>query len=247
MKKLLIVANWKMNMLLDESISYVKKLNKLIKGIKNREVVICSPFTLLYPLKNALENTNIKLGAQDAFYADSGAFTGEISPLMLKGIGCEYVIIGHSERRQYFNETNETVNKKLKAVLDNNLKPIMCIGEKHSERQADSTFDVIEDQLLVGLRDIPKEKLKNLIIAYEPVWAIGTGINAVPSQAEEVHSFIRKVLEENYGVNIKILYGGSVTQENSKDLLNEKDVDGLLVGGASLDVEKFAKIIACGF
>ncbi len=240
----LMVANWKMNKVAEEAQKYIKEFTKLLKNPKRAEIVICPPFTLLQTIKDSLKGTKIKLGAQNIFHENSGAFTGEVSPLMLKDAGCEYVIIGHSERRQYFSETNESVNKKLKAALANNLKPIMCIGEKQIERQQDRTFDIIEDQLLEGLKEIPKNKLKEISIAYEPIWAIGTGVNATPEQAEEVHSFIRKLLEENYdSVEIKILYGGSVTPENSKSLLAEKNIDGLLVGGASLDAKKFAEIV----
>ena len=246
MRKVLIIANWKMNKLIDESLTFAKQLVKSAKGVNEREIVICPSFTLLASLRDAVKNSNIKLGAQDMFYEQSGAFTGEISPLMLKELGCEYVLIGHSERRSYFNESNEDVNKKIKSALANGIKPIMCIGERLEQRRKDETFDVIEDQLLIGLSGIPKEALKKVVIAYEPVWAIGTGVNATPSQAEEVHTFIRRLFEENFsGIadSIRILYGGSVTPNNSKELLSQRNVDGLLVGGASLDVKKFIEIV----
>ena len=240
----IIVANWKMNKVLDESVSYVKELLMLIKGIRDKEVVICPPFTLLYPLHSILRNSVIKLGSQDVFYENSGAFTGEISPLMLKDIGCEYVLIGHSERRQYFNESDDDVNKKLKAVLDYRLKPIMCIGERLSERKSGRAFEVIETQLSRGLANLGNEIIQ-MSIAYEPIWAIGTGVNATPTQAQEMHSFIRRFITKRYPnlTEVKILYGGSVTPENSNLLLKERDVNGLLVGTASLEPKKFAKIL----
>ncbi len=236
-----IVANWKMNKTISEAIAFAKEISK--ENFKDREVIICPPLTALKDLKNSLDK-KFKLGAQNTFYEISGAFTGEISPIMLKDIGCEYVIIGHSERRQYFSETDEIVNKKIKSALSNGLKVIICVGEKLEQRKSEQTFDIIETQLLMGLQGISQQDFTNIMIAYEPIWAIGTGLNAASSQAEEVHTFIRKVLEENFNAKAtKILYGGSVNPANSKDLIKEKNIDGLLVGGASLDAKKFIEII----
>ena len=188
--KSLIAANWKMNMDIRSSVSFFNKFKNLIKNNKN-EVVICPPFTLLNEVKKLIKNTKIKLGAQNMHFEDHGAYTGEVSALMLKDAGCEYVILGHSERRQYFNETDSFVNKKIKSALQNKLKPILCIGETLEQRNNDQTMKIIKNQLINCLNNIGENVMKSIVIAYEPIWAIGTGKNATPSQAEEVHKFIK--------------------------------------------------------
>ena len=244
MKPTLIVANWKMNKLSKDAHEFALKIISQVKILKNMEIVLCPPFTLLHELKITLMGCPVKIGSQDAFYEKAGAFTGEISAGMLKDAGCEYVLIGHSERRQYFHETDDIVNKKIIAVIEAGLKPIMCIGEMLEHRKADRTFEIIDTQIKAGLKSLSGENLKELSVAYEPVWAIGTGINATPEQAEEVHAFIRGAVERDFSLSdIRILYGGSVTEANSKSLLAKKNIDGLLVGGASLDADRFAKII----
>ncbi len=245
MKKILIAGNWKMHKTPSESISFVKNLLERMGNYEDREVLVCPPYTSLYPVSNIVKDTPLLLGAQNVFYEEKGAFTGEISPLMLKEIGVEFVICGHSERRNIFGETDEMINKKIKKVVEFGMKPIFCIGEKLEEREKEETFEVIKKQLEKGLSGF--KEIEKLTIAYEPVWAIGTGKNATPEQAEEVHLFIRKWIKENYGEdaanNIRILYGGSVKPENIDDLIKEKNIDGVLVGGASLDVDKFLRII----
>lgn len=211
------------------------------------DVVLCPVFTALSEVAEVLTETGIGLGAQDVYWLDEGAFTGEVSPLMLKDAGCQYVIVGHSERRQFFSESNETVNKKIKAVLKAGLTPIVCVGENLQEREANNTFKVIEDHINNGLVDISGADMLNLVIAYEPVWAIGTGKTATPDQAQEVHKFIRDLLKKNYGAEVadgvRIQYGGSVKPENIVELMNKPDVDGALVGGASLKVDSFSAIV----
>jgi triosephosphate isomerase len=191
--------------------------------------------------------SNIALGAQDVYWEREGAFTGEVSCLMLKSAGCEYVIIGHSERRQYFHETNETVNKKVRAALASGLKPIVCVGERLEERKAGKTFDVVKDHVLNSLAGISREDMLKTVIAYEPVWAIGTGVNATKDEAEEAHKYIRGLLEDMYDEKlageVRIQYGGSVRPDNIKELISEEDVDGALVGGASLKADSFIQIV----
>tara|TARA_B100000315_G_C14477415_1_gene541283 strand:+ start:189 stop:929 length:741 start_codon:yes stop_codon:yes gene_type:complete len=244
--KPLIAANWKMNMDTKSSVSFINSFKKYIKNIKNMEIVICPPFTLLNKINEAIKNTNIKLGAQNIHFEEKGAFTGEVSGLMLKDAGCEYVILGHSERRQYFNETNSMINRKIKSALKNKLKVILCIGESLKQRNNNQTMKIIKNQLLNCLNNI--KEMKNIVIAYEPIWAIGTGKNATPSQAEEVHKFIRELLSDiynkNISKNIRIIYGGSVKPNNIKELMAMKNINGALVGNASLDAKSFAKI--CG-
>jgi len=239
MRKKLIVANWKMNKTVDEALSFLKELK--FKLSNKVEVVICPAFTALGAM-----HKKVKLGAQNCYFEEKGAFTGEISVDMLKGL-CEYIILGHSERRQYFNETDDIINKKVLLVLKKGLKPILCIGETLDERQLDKTTDIVISQLNQCLEGITKENIKNVVIAYEPVWAIGTGKNASPKQAQEVHELIRSFIRENYdektAENTLILYGGSMNSENASELLKQKDIDGGLIGGASLDASKFSKII----
>lgn len=247
MRKPLIAANWKMNNTVSESVSLIKKLRLSLRKIKNRDIVVCPPFTSLKPVYDEIKSSNIKLGAQNMHYGEKGAFTGEISPIMLKDSGCEYVILGHSERRQYFNENDELINKKIKAALQHNLKPILCIGETSEERNQNKTKAKVKIQLEGCLENISKDDALKITIAYEPIWAIGTGVNATPEQAEDVHAFIRELLSKKYNNDaakkIRILYGGSVKPDNIKSLMEEKDIDGALVGGASLNAESFTKIV----
>ena len=246
MRKKVIAGNWKMNMLPNEAIDFIQKLTPLVKETEN-EVIICASYTdLFYTILNA-QDTNIKIGAQNMHFAEKGAYTGEISGKMLKSIGVEYVIIGHSERRQYFAETDETVNKKIKAAFENNLKPIVCVGETLEEREKGIAFDIITKQTRLALEGLSKENVKNTIIAYEPIWAIGTGKTATSEDANESIKKIREEISKIYGKDIAecviILYGGSVKSSNAKELFNKSDIDGGLVGGASLDAEEFAKIV----
>lgn len=246
--KPLMAANWKMNMDMKEAVSFIDRFKVLIKNIKKNEIVICPPFTLLYEFKKLLNKTNIILGAQNMYFEEKGAFTGEISALMLKDIGCEYVILGHSERRQYFNENDRLINQKIKTALKHNFKPILCVGETLGQKTSNQTTKIIKNQLLNCLNTIDGSAMKNIVIAYEPVWAIGTGKNATPEQAEEVHKFIRGLLSSMYNQrvsnNTRIIYGGSVKESNIKNLMKMKNINGALVGGASLDAKGFGRI--CG-
>ena len=243
MRRPVIAANWKMNKKIDEAQAFLDEFIPLVWNERDVDIVIAPPFTALYTMANLLKITRIGLAAQDLFYEDKGAYTGEISPVMLTDIGCSYVIIGHSERRIYFGETNEIVNKKIRAARRHGLEVIFCIGESLSEREAGMTFDVLKKQINEGLRDVSSD---GLIIAYEPVWAIGTGKTATPDQAQEAHEAIRKTLSHLYGEpakGLRILYGGSVTPENADVLMACPDVDGALVGGASLKADSFAGIV----
>jgi len=247
MRKPIIAGNWKMNKTSPEAVILANALKRDLFDINNVEIIICPPFTSLNDAKDVIMDTNISLGAQNMFWEDEGAFTGEVSPLMLKSTGCKYVIIGHSERRAYFGETNETVNKKLKSALKHGLFPIMCVGEKLEEREAGSTFDVVRDHVENGLSEVGGNEIRNVVLAYEPVWAIGTGKNATPEEAEEVHKFIRELLAKKYGKDVseslRIQYGGSVKPSNVESLMGQKDIDGALVGGASLKTESFSEIV----
>ncbi len=242
-----IAGNWKMNKTVKEALELIREMKPSLQNLEDVEVAIAPPFTALYPVKEELKGSPIQLVAQNLFWKEKGAYTGEISPLMLKELGCQYVIIGHSERRQFFGETDGTVNLKIKSSLSHGLKVILCIGETLKEREEGRTFSVVEHQIETGLQDLKGEEINNLVIAYEPVWAIGTGKTATPQQAEEVHRFIRKKLESLYSKEvsqtIRIQYGGSVTPENMKGLMAEEDIDGALVGGASLKAETFLKIV----
>jgi triosephosphate isomerase len=242
-----IAGNWKMNKTVGEAVDLVRELKEAISGVKEVEVAVAPPFTALYAVRRELEGTSIHLAAQNLYWEEKGAFTGEISPLMLKEVGCDYVIIGHSERRQYFGETDETVNRRSKVALTKGLKVIFCIGETLKEREEGKTFSVIERQIEGGLKGSGEKELRDIVIAYEPVWAIGTGKTATPEQAEEVHRFIRGKVEKLYSRKVseetRIQYGGSVTPENIKGLMNQPNIDGALVGGASLKAESFSKIV----
>ena len=248
MRRKVIAGNWKMN---NDMIRSNELITKLIDGLTGQqihcEVIICPPFTSLSEASSLVKNTTVKLGAQNMYFEDSGAFTGEISPSMLKGAGCEYVILGHSERRTIFGESDEVINKKMKKALQAGLKPIFCVGETLSEREGGITKKVVERQVAEGLKEIPETDLNNIIVAYEPVWAIGTGKTATPAQAEEVHEFIRSIIAEKYSnntaENLVIQYGGSVKPDNAAELLSQKDIDGALVGGACLKAESFITII----
>ena len=242
-----MAGNWKMNKTVGEALDLVRELKASLSGVQGVEVAVAPPYTALYAVHKELVGSSIHLAAQNLYWEEKGAFTGEVSPLMLKEVGCHYVIIGHSERRQFFGETDETVNRRIKAALTQSLKVIFCIGETLKEREEGKTFSVIERQVDGGLRGLGEREMKNMVIAYEPVWAIGTGKTATPEQAEEVHRFIRGRLEKLYsrGVSeeIRIQYGGSVTPENVQGLMNQPNIDGALVGGASLKAESFSKIV----
>ncbi len=246
MRRKVIAGNWKMNMLPNEAIEYIQAFGPLVKDTEN-EVILCVPYTdLFYCLLNA-QGTNIKIGAQNMHFAENGAYTGEVSGKMLKAIGVEYVIIGHSERREYFAETNETVNKKIKSALENGLKPIVCVGEKLAEREAGKAKDIITKQTELALEGLTDEQVKNIIIAYEPIWAIGTGKTATAEDANNSIKDIRTKIAELYGndvaENVIIQYGGSVKSSNAKELFTTSDIDGGLVGGASLKPDEFSKIV----
>ena len=243
----LIAGNWKMFKTCPEAVETAGQLVKLLPMTTDIDVMIAPPFTALAQVSDVVRGSCVFLGAQNLFWEAQGAFTGEISPAMLVSAGCKYVIIGHSERRQYFNETAETVNRRIKAAFDNDLIPVMCVGESEKERESKNTFSVLDKQLKMGLEDFSSDDLKGLVIAYEPVWAIGTGKTATSEQAQEVHKFLRSVLEKSFGnilaKSIRILYGGSVKPNNIAELMAMPDVDGALVGGASLDPETFSKIV----
>ena len=246
MRRKVVAGNWKMNMLPNEAIDYIQAFEPLVKDAK-AEVILCVPYTdLFYCIMNA-QNTNIKIGAQNVHFEEKGAYTGEVSAQMLKAIGVEYVIIGHSERRQYFAETDETVNKKIKAALANGLKPIVCVGETLEQREAGKTEEIITSQTRLALDGLTPEEVKGIIIAYEPIWAIGTGKTATSDDANNSIKAIRAEIAKNYSKDtseeIIIQYGGSVKSTNAKELFNCSDIDGGLVGGASLKPEEFAKIV----
>jgi len=249
MRKPIIAGNWKMYKTINEAIDLANGLKReLFKlDFTSVDVVLCPVFTALSEVAEVLNETDIGLGAQDVYWLDEGAFTGEVSALMLKDAGCQYVIIGHSERRQFFGETNETVNNKIKASLKHELTPIVCVGENLQEREANNTFKVIQNHLAGSLAGVSAQDLLKTVIAYEPVWAIGTGKTATPQQAQEVHKYIRDLLRQMYGEevaeSIRIQYGGSVKPENIAELISKPDVDGALVGGASLKVDSFSAIV----
>lgn len=247
MRKPFIAGNWKMNKTISDSIELVNSLRRELVDIENADIIVCPPYIALCEIADLVVDSNIKLGAQNVYWEEVGAFTGEISPLMLKDVGCRYVIIGHSERRKYFSETDEAVNKKIKASQSAGLIPIVCVGETDEERESKKTTSVVENQLQGGLKDLNSESVSKLIIAYEPVWAIGTGKTATPEQAQEVHRFIRDWLKNNYSSevaeNVRIIYGGSVNPSNTKDLIKQSDIDGALVGGASLESSSFGEIV----
>ena len=246
MRRKVIAGNWKMNMLPGEAIEFITELEPLVKDTKN-EVILCVPYTDLFYALLTAQNTNIKIGAQNMHFEEKGAYTGEVSGKMLKSINVEYVIIGHSERRQYFNETDETVNKKIKAAFANGLKPIVCVGETLEQREAGKTVEIITKQTELALEGLTDEQVKNTIIAYEPIWAIGTGKTATSEDANNSIKEIRNKIADIYGKDVAeeviIQYGGSVKSTNAKELFEMSDIDGGLVGGASLKAEEYSKIV----
>lgn len=241
-----MAGNWKMNMLPNEAISFIEELAPLVKDTEN-EVILCVPYTDLFYALLTAQNTNIKIGAQNMHFEESGAYTGEVSGKMLKSINVEYVIIGHSERRQYFKETDETVNKKIKAAFQNELKPIVCVGETLEQREEGKTEEVITKQTELALEGLTEKQVENIMIAYEPIWAIGTGKTATKEDANNSIRAIRNKIAEIYGQTIAnsviIQYGGSVKSTNAKELFEMSDIDGGLVGGASLKADEFSKIV----
>ncbi|WP_312650736.1 triose-phosphate isomerase [Proteiniclasticum sp.] len=246
MRKPIIAGNWKMHYTVEEAVKTANELKGLVKDAE-ADVVICAPYIQLPALVKELEGTNVKVGAQNMHFEEKGAFTGEISPEMLTSLGVEYVIIGHSERRQYFNETDETVNKKLKAAYRHGLIPILCVGESLEDREAGTTKSVIENQINKAFLDINDDEAQRTVIAYEPIWAIGTGKTATSEQANETISDIRNMISTLYGAGIaasvRIQYGGSVKPDTIKEQMGMSDIDGALVGGASLKAEDFSKIV----
>ena len=248
MRKTLIAGNWKMNNDVNESLKLVESLKALSKDFdENVDILVCPTFTSLYVVKEALIDSNIKIGAQNMHYEDKGAYTGEISPSMLKSMGIEYVIIGHSERRQYFNETDEFVNKKMKSSLKYDIIPILCVGETLEQRKGNIEKETVKNQIIKAFDGIKHSDAQKVIVAYEPIWAIGTGINATSEQANEMASFIRTCFSEIYDKQLSdkiiIQYGGSVKGDNANEILSQSDIDGALVGGASLNALEFLKII----
>jgi triosephosphate isomerase len=243
----IIAGNWKMNKTVEEALSLANGIKRTLYEVENVEIVLCPPFTSLGDIKDILLDTNIRFGAQNMHWEPEGAFTGEISSKMLTSVGCTYVIIGHSERRAYFGETNETVNKKVKAALAGGLCPIMCVGERLDERESGKAFDVIKEHVEKGLAGVSEDQMHSVVIAYEPVWAIGTGKNATPEQAGEVHAFIRTLLAKEYGAKVsektRVQYGGSVKPGNIESLMRMKDIDGALIGGVSLKVDAFVDTV----
>ncbi len=247
MRKPIIAGNWKLNNNIQESVDLVTLLKRELTDLTGVDIVVCPVSTALSVVQDLLLESNIDVGAQNVYWEDSGAFTGEVSAPLLKDLGVKYCIIGHSERRQYFGETNETVNKRIKAALKHDLIPIVCVGEVLEERESGKAFDVISKQCEESLAGLTEEEAKKLVIAYEPVWAIGTGKTATPEQAQEVHKFIRDFLRKTFSDAVAdgvcIQYGGSVKPDNIAELISQEDIDGALVGGASLKSEAFIEIV----
>ena len=246
-RKIIMAGNWKMHKTVGESVALAEQLNAALGDVTEREILICPPFTALCAVAKALQGSSVQVGAQNLFPADEGAYTGETSPKMLLDVGCSCVILGHSERRQHFQESDQFINQKLKAALEHGLKPILCVGETLEQRGEGRQKTVVSMQVYRGLQDIPAEAMEQVAVAYEPIWAIGTGHTAAPSQADEMHSAIRNNLSGLYGDEVAqdvcIMYGGSVKPGNVDDLMAQPDVDGALVGGASLDAESFVRIV----
>ena len=247
MRTPIIAGNWKLNNTISEAIELTQGIKCSVADTTDVEIIVAPTFTALAAVYEVIQESNICLAAQDVYWENSGAFTGEISPTMLKDVGCEYVIIGHSERRQFFADTNESVNLKTKAALTTDLKPIICVGEQLEDREAGNTEKIIEDHVSGGIKDLSADQMLSCVIAYEPVWAIGTGKTATPKQAQEVHAYIRQLISEAYtdeiANQVRIQYGGSVKPDNAAELMSQPDVDGALVGGASLQAESFAQIV----
>ncbi len=247
MRKKIIAGNWKMNKTATEAASFARDLKIKTLNIHKTEIVLCPPFTALAAVYDIVKESRVKIGAQNIHWEPAGAYTGEISAEMIEKAGCKYVIIGHSERRQFFGETNQSVNKKIKQSLTTSLCPIVCVGETLKQRQDGQTQAVVKMQILEGLADLSPEQMHRIVLAYEPVWAIGTGVTATPEQAEEVHQFIRQLISVQFNSqtaeSVPVLYGGSVKPDNIKDLLNQLNIDGGLIGGASLKVDPFVDMI----
>ena len=246
MRKLIVAGNWKMNKTLQEGIKLARAVNEKVNG-QRAVVVLCTPFIHLFEVKKVITKSSLFLGAQNCSSESAGAYTGETSASMIKSTGADYVIIGHSERRTYFKEADKTLNKKIRLSLENELIPIYCCGEVLPEREAGKHFDVVKNQINEGLFSLSTREFSKVVIAYEPVWAIGTGVNATPEQAEEMHAYIRKLISDKYGKdvaeNTTIQYGGSCNPSNAKELFTRPDVDGGLIGGASLNAEDFIDIV----
>ena len=247
MRKKIIAGNWKMNKTVAESIELVEELQRLHADQTAVDVVVCPPYTSLKSVSDILSNTQIHVGSQNISAEDSGAYTGEISHEMLKELYVRYVIIGHSERREYFQESDDLINRKVLKALEKNLKPILCVGESLEQRESGITEEVVEKQIRLGLRDINPDMYSDVVIAYEPVWAIGTGKTATAQQAQDVHYFIRCLIKEMVGLDasnvVRIQYGGSMKPSNAEELLSQSDIDGGLIGGASLDAVSFGSLI----
>ena len=245
MRKPIIAGNWKMHKTIAEALEFVNEVKDRVNNDKV-EAVICAPFTLLKDLKQATKGTNIKIGAQNMHFEEKGAFTGEVAPGMLEAMGVSYVVLGHSERREYFNETDETVNKKVLKALEVGIDPILCVGETLEEREAGNTKDVCKVQVEKALENVSKEDLAKVVIAYEPVWAIGTGKTATSEDANDVIAYIREVVANLYGElanEVRIQYGGSVKPSNVAEIMNQSDIDGALVGGASLEANDYVELV----
>ena len=246
-RRMIVGGNWKMYKTPGEAVATAKALKVKLINVHDVDVVVCPPFPALVPAYEILKGTNGKLGGQNLYWEEEGAYTGEVSAQMLKEAGCEYVIVGHSERRHIFGENDLEINKKIRKSLEKDIIPIICVGEKIEERRNGLTRKVVENQIRAGLNEIELNDSVEIVVAYEPVWAIGTGENATPQQAEEVHFFIRELISEMFGADfgkkIRIQYGGSVKPVNAEDLMRQDNIDGALVGGASLNAEKFADII----
>lgn len=249
-RKLFIAGNWKMNTSLADATALAGAIVEKIGSVETVDMALCPPFPYLSSVKEALADSKIALGAQDVFYEDSGAYTGEVSTAMLKDVGCTYAICGHSERRHVIGETDELINRKVLKCISDGIMPILCVGELLTQRQADETIEVVSRQIRLGLEGVSSADMAGVTIAYEPVWAIGTGITATPDQAQDVHAMIRSLLGEIYDAatanNTQIQYGGSVKPDNAAELMNCPDIDGALVGGASLKADDFAKIVQAG-
>jgi triosephosphate isomerase (TIM) len=243
----MIAGNWKMFKTCSEAVQSARSLVSLAGDAEGVEIMIAPPFTVLTGVFDVIRQSGINLGAQNLHWEKEGAYTGEISAQMIYSAGCRYVIIGHSERRQYFGETDETVNKKIRAAFDAKLSPVICIGENESERESEKTFSILDKQMQKGLEGLTSDQMSSAVIAYEPVWAIGTGKTATPQQVQEVHKYVRNFLETYFDAGaagkIRIIYGGSVKPDNISELMSLPDIDGALVGGASLDAETFSKIV----
>ncbi len=250
MRKKIVAGNWKMNKTLEEAVALVEGLKLELADVVDVEAVVCPPFTALKTVSDLIADTQIKLGCQNMSSEDDGAYTGEISHTMLKELFVKYVILGHSERREYYKETDFWVNKKVKKALEKNLRPIVCVGEKLEDREAGNTEAVVEAQVRGSLADITAEQFEDIVVAYEPVWAIGTGKTATAEQAQEVHAFIRGIIRDMVGDaaadGLRIQYGGSMKPANAKELLSQPDIDGGLIGGAALDAASFAGIVKAG-